>query len=248
MKPGGPRASTRLLALVGHPVRRSRSPEMHNAALRRRGIDAVYLALEVEPARADQVVEAMRTLGVAGANLTVPFKESVVSQVDGLDRSARRAGSVNTLVMRSGRVLGFNTDGVGLIDHLGHLGRPPRPPGRCRPPPTPPRAVVAAWGQGDAGPLTPGVFARAAATADLVVRCTGGSGDATRALDPAAFRGSTWVDVNYWEDDPPHRAALADRFVGGLGMLAFQGALSLSLWIDEPVPGAELLATLQAAP
>jgi len=272
MRPVGPRASTRLLALVGHPVRRSRSPEMHNAALRARGIDAVYLALEVAPARADRVVEALRTLGVAGANLTVPFKEAAVGQVDSLHRSAQRAGSVNTLVMKAGRVRGYNTDGVGLLDHLRHLGRPQprravvlgaggtgravgaalldqgahvtllnRTPERAR-------GVVAAWGQGDAGPLTASAFAHAAATADLVVRCTGGAGDATRALDPGGFGGSTWVDVNYWDDDPPHRAALGDRFVGGLGMLAFQGARALSLWIDDPVPGAELLDTLEAAP
>lgn len=268
----GPRATTRLLALVGHPVRRSRSPEMHNAALRARGIDAVYVALEVAPDRGAQVVDALRTLGVAGANLTTPFKEAVLPAVDWLHRSARRAGSVNTLVLEGDRVLGYNTDGEGLVDYLNHIGRPParravvlgaggtgravgaalldqgahvtllnRSPERAR-------SVVADWGEGDAGPLSPSAFARAAAGADLVVRCTGGDGDATRALDPLRFGGETWVDVNYWDADPPHRDALGLRFEGGLGMLAFQGARALSRWIGAPVPGAELLATLEGSP
>lgn len=267
-----PSAATRLFAVVGAPVRRSRSPDMHNAALQARGVDAVYLALEVDPARADRVADAVRTLGLAGANLTVPFKEAVVPHLDALAASARAAGSVNTLAWEGGRLVGHNTDGDGLLDHLVWLGRP-----------APRRAVVlGAGGTGRAvcaalvqrgatvtllnrtparaaqvaaalevgvtpGPLEPAAFSAAAARADLVVHCTAG-GAALDALDPAAFAGPTWVDVNYWDPAPPHRAALGDRFVGGAGMLAFQGARSLSLWLGEPVPGAELLATLEAAP
>jgi shikimate dehydrogenase len=261
-----------VFAVVGCPVRRSLSPLMYNAALRAHGIDAVYVAFEVNPDRGDEVADALRTLGVAGANLTVPFKERVMPYLDRLAPSAVRAGSVNTVVSEAGELVGHNTDGDGLLDHMDHLGRPP----------VRHAVVVGAGGTGRAvsaaltargatvqllnrtlsrasavsavldgvqpGPLTPVAFADAAAAADLVVHCTADPA-AMAPLDPVGFRGHTWVDVNYWQRDTPHRAALVARgveVVDGLGMLAFQGARALSLFTGVAVPGADLLATLMA--
>ena len=94
---------TRQVALLGHPVGQSLSPRMQNAAFAARGLDWHYAAFEVDdPVDA---VAALRALGFAGANVTLPHKQAVVAACDEADGDA-----VNTLVFRDGRVLGFNTD------------------------------------------------------------------------------------------------------------------------------------------
>src|SRR5579884_2276207 len=91
------------VGLVGHPVAESLSPRMQNAAFAARGLDWRYEAFDVEEVRG--AVDALRTLGFAGANVTIPYKQAVVAACD------EAAGdAVNTLVFRDGRVLGFNTD------------------------------------------------------------------------------------------------------------------------------------------
>lgn len=92
-----------LIALLGHPVARSLSPRMQNAAFAVRGLDWQYVAFDVEEVVG--AVGALRTLGSAGANVTIPHKRTVVEVCDEADGDA-----VNTLVFRDGRVLGFNTD------------------------------------------------------------------------------------------------------------------------------------------
>ena len=91
------------VALIGRPVAESLSPRMQNAAFAALGLDWTYLAFDVgDPVAA---VHALRTLGFAGANVTIPHKRAVVAACDEADGDA-----VNTLVFRDGRVLGFNTD------------------------------------------------------------------------------------------------------------------------------------------
>ena len=96
-------ASVAHVALLGHPVAQSLSPRMQNAAFAARGLDWRYDAFDVDDVVA--AVAALRTLGFAGANVTIPYKEDVVAACDEADGDA-----VNTLVFRDGRVLGFNTD------------------------------------------------------------------------------------------------------------------------------------------
>ena len=94
---------TRHVALLGHPVSHSLSPLMQNAAFAAAGLDWHYAAFDVEDPVA--AVRALRTLGFAGANVTIPHKQAVVAACDEAEGEA-----VNTLVFRDGRVLGFNTD------------------------------------------------------------------------------------------------------------------------------------------
>lgn len=110
--------STRVFALLGHPIRHSLSPAMHNELFRRLGIDAVYVALDVRPEDAERVVESIRTLGLAGCNLTVPFKERVVPGLDGLSEAAAGSGAVNVVLSENGRLVGHNTDGEGYLAAL----------------------------------------------------------------------------------------------------------------------------------
>ncbi len=94
---------TRQVALLGSPVAQSLSPRMQNAAFAVRGLDWHYAAYDVSDVVA--AVEALRTLGFAGANVTIPHKQAVVAACDEAEGDA-----VNTIVFREGRVLGFNTD------------------------------------------------------------------------------------------------------------------------------------------
>jgi shikimate dehydrogenase len=91
------------IALLGRPVAQSLSPRMQNAAFAACGLDWRYDAFDVDDVVS--AVGALRTLGFAGANVTIPYKEQVVAACDEADGDA-----VNTLVFRAGRVLGFNTD------------------------------------------------------------------------------------------------------------------------------------------
>lgn len=117
-------ARTRVFGLIGHPVRRSLSPAMYNELLRRYGIDAVYLAFDVDPRDAGRVGDAIRTLDLSGVNLTVPFKERVLPDLDRLTLAAEEAGAVNVVVQEGGQLSGYNTDGEGLMRSLDEAGVP----------------------------------------------------------------------------------------------------------------------------
>ena len=89
---------------------------MQNAAFAARGLDWAYVPLAVPPERLELAVAGLVALGFAGANVTVPHKDAVVGFCDELDPFAERAASVNTLVVRDGRVLGSSTDGLAVAD------------------------------------------------------------------------------------------------------------------------------------
>ena len=106
---------TRLVGLIGDPVSHSLSPRMQNAAFAARGLDWAYVPLRVEAERLEDAVSGLVALEFAGANVTIPHKTAVVSYCDELDEVAERAGSVNTLVVREGRVLASSTDGPAVV-------------------------------------------------------------------------------------------------------------------------------------
>lgn len=99
-----------LIALLGDPVAESLSPRMQNAAFAARALAWSYVACRVEPDRLETAVRGLVALGFAGANVTIPHKQAVVALCDEVEDEAARAGSVNTLVIRDGRVLGSSTD------------------------------------------------------------------------------------------------------------------------------------------
>jgi shikimate dehydrogenase len=105
---------TWLVGLLGNPVSHSLSPRMQNAAFAARGLDWAYVPLPVGPDDLEAAVSGLTALGFAGANVTIPHKSAIVSFCDELDGVAERAASVNTLVVREGRVLGSSTDGLAV--------------------------------------------------------------------------------------------------------------------------------------
>ena len=115
-------AKTRLLALIGDPVGHSLSPAMHNAAFAADGLDFVYVALNVTSEDLPEAVRGVAALGLRGFNVTMPHKRAMVPLVDELDEGARISGAVNTVVVEARTLLGFNTDGPGMVEACREAG------------------------------------------------------------------------------------------------------------------------------
>ena len=115
---------TKIIGVWGHPVGHSRSPAMHNAALKSLGLDWVYVPFDVNPDNAAGAVAGLRALGLAGVNVTVPLKECVLPLLDEVDEAARQIGSVNTIHNIGGRLFGYSTDGEGFLRSLEAAGQP----------------------------------------------------------------------------------------------------------------------------
>jgi shikimate dehydrogenase len=113
---------TRLLAVIGHPVRHTLSPAMHNASFAAEGLDFVYVALEVAPEDLPAATRGAAALGFRGFNATIPHKRALVPLMDDLDEAARVSGAVNTVVIDGEKLTGYNTDGSGLLEACGEGG------------------------------------------------------------------------------------------------------------------------------
>ena len=109
---------TRIVGVFGFPVKHSASPAMHNAAFRACGLDYVYLAFEVVPENLGDALLALPALGISGANLTIPHKEKAVQYMNELSEEAASIGAVNTVVIESGKLKGYNTDIEGFVKSL----------------------------------------------------------------------------------------------------------------------------------
>lgn len=104
--------------VMGFPVAHSLSPKLHGLWLKKYGIEGSYTIREVKP---EQLKEALKFLideGFAGCNLTIPLKEKALDLMNCLDESARAAGAVNTVVIREGKMTGYNSDGFGFMESL----------------------------------------------------------------------------------------------------------------------------------
>jgi shikimate dehydrogenase len=109
---------TRLAGVLGWPVSHSRSPRLHGYWLERYGIDGAYLPLPVRPADFSTALRGLIAAGFAGANVTLPHKQTAFDCCDVLEDAARATGAVNTLKFENGRIIGDSTDGTGFLANL----------------------------------------------------------------------------------------------------------------------------------
>ena len=112
------RGTTTLVGLLGWPTSHSLSPRMQNAGFAALGLDWAYVPLPTPPELLGDAVRGLVATGFAGANVTIPHKQAVLGLCDELDDVATRGGSVNTLVIREGEVLGSSTDGLAVTSQL----------------------------------------------------------------------------------------------------------------------------------
>lgn len=253
----------RLAGVLGWPVSHSRSPRLHGYWLETLGIDGAYLPLPVHPDRFEAAVRGLVALGFQGANVTIPHKQAAFAVCDVVDATARRAGAVNTLIFRDGRIEGSNTDGYGFLENV--------------------RSTVPGWqaSAGTAVVLGAGGAARAIAAALLDAGCPrlvlvnrsrdkaealardlGGPVDVAEApplagaallvnttslgmqghppldIDLAPLSaGAVVADIVYVPLETPLLAAARSRglrAVGGLGMLLHQARPGFEAWFGVP--------------
>ncbi len=118
------------LCVIGDPIAHSLSPRIQAAMLAALGAPGTYTAQRVTREELPAFLERVRAGEFTGFNATMPHKQDLADLVDELDDSARRAGSVNTVCLRDGRLVGFSTDGAGLTAALAERGTSPvRPAG-----------------------------------------------------------------------------------------------------------------------
>ena len=110
--------TTTLLGLIGTPVEHSKSPAMYNHCFQKFGLDWAYLAFDIPQEKAGDAVQAIRTLGMRGANVTMPCKNAVIPYLDKLTPAAEAIQAVNTIVNENGTLVGYNTDGCGYTQNL----------------------------------------------------------------------------------------------------------------------------------
>lgn len=116
-------AHTKLCGLLGNPVEHSFSPAIHNAAFQALGLNYVYLAFRVEDLPG--AIQGIRALGnLRGFSVTIPHKVSVLPLLDEVEPTARHIGSVNTILVEGGRLIGSNTDASGALRALRDAGVP----------------------------------------------------------------------------------------------------------------------------
>ncbi|HET6317115.1 MAG TPA: shikimate dehydrogenase [Chloroflexota bacterium] len=114
--------SQRWACLLGHPIRHSLSPTLHNAAFAAVGLDAHYDALDVSPAALPDAVAVMREPACLGGNVTAPHKQAVLLLLDSVSEVASALRAVNTIVNDDGLLHGDNTDGAGLARWMSEVG------------------------------------------------------------------------------------------------------------------------------
>ncbi|MGI8421715.1 MAG: shikimate dehydrogenase family protein [Gaiellaceae bacterium] len=230
----------RRVVLLGKPVRESLSPRMQNAAFAAAGLDWRYDALELEP---HELAAAVRGLD-AGANVTIPYKLDVMALCDEVEP---RAVSVNTLVVRDGRILGSSTDGLAIVGAVEARGA---------------RALVL----GEGGAAKAAVAALEQAGAEVRVASRRGEwpprlGDATLIVNATPVRDKLLVeprrehavvDLAYRASGEPTvlvaaaHAAGCEVVVDGVEILIRQGAASFERWTGLEAPIDAMRAALVA--
>jgi len=113
---------TRVCGIIGDPVEHSLSPAMHNAAFQELNLDFVYVAFRVRKNELKEAIVGAKSLDIRGLNVTMPHKSAVMKYLDEIDPTARSIGAVNTILNDKGRLIGYDTDGIGALKALKENG------------------------------------------------------------------------------------------------------------------------------
>jgi shikimate dehydrogenase len=237
-----------VVRLLGHHIGHSASPAMHNAAFAALGRSDRYELADVAPDALPAAVAALRNNGALGANVTVPYKGAVIDVLDDVDPLAARAGAVNTIIWRDGRLVGSNTDVPALVDEIKALRATPRLAivlgngGAARAV----RLALELNGGADVVLVSrsdwerlPGLLA----DADLLVNATPVGMGADETPVPADLLRPDLAVLDLVYRPSPTRLVREARGAGapargGAGVLLGQGWRSLEAWLEMPVPPA----------
>ena len=104
--------SCQIVGITGNPLGHTLSPKMQNAALRNEGINGIYL--KFPSPSLDKIEDTIREYDIRGMNVTIPYKEDVISHLDTLSDRSEKTGAVNTIINDNGKLTGDNTDVAGI--------------------------------------------------------------------------------------------------------------------------------------
>ncbi len=253
--------AAKCLAVLGDPIEHSRSPAMHNAALRVLGLPHRYFAFRVREEGLGAALFGARAMGFLGLNLTVPHKQAALQFVEARSPEAERIGAINTVRFTDFGLVGHNTDAAGFARALGEL-----------PSDAPLRRAVVLGGGGAARAVVHALLHLPEAPAIAWVSRDparlpawgatpqGWEGLQLRDVDllvdattvgmthgPTAYpielpleelpAGARVIDLVYPGGPLLDRAAaLGHRVQDGLPMLLWQGVVALELWLDRTLP------------
>lgn len=258
-----PTASTRVVGVIGDPVRHSLSPTLHNAAIAALGLDWVYVAFEVAPGFVEDALRGMKALGIEGLSVTMPHKTDTARLITDASDDVRALDAANTVVRCGDSLRAEITDGDGCLDALRENGVDVNGLRCC---------IVGAGGAGRAVTLA---LSRAGAREIVIVNRDSGRAEKAVTLAGGVGRIGVIQDVRDAEliinatpvgmgaDD----GSLIDRgllsagqivndliyhpvssplvvaarsvgatAIGGLDMLVHQAARQVRLWTGEPAP------------
>jgi shikimate dehydrogenase len=191
---------TALYGVLGHPVAHSRSPQMQSAAFAAAELDAVYVALPVEPERLAAAVAGAHALGFQGLNVTIPHKQAAAALCATVDAVAADVGAVNTLRRAAQGWEGFNTDAPACLTLLEAAGVARGA-----------RALLV--GAGGAARAAAWALVRAGASLRVAARRGDAARDLAAAFAPAAPAGAAPRAVPW--DDLAAESEAADVVVNG---------------------------------
>jgi shikimate dehydrogenase len=110
--------STKIVGIIGHPIKHSFSPKLHNSTFQKLGLNYIYLPFDVPSSNLKETLKAMGLLNIRGLNVTIPHKERIIQFMDHVSEEASTVGAVNTVVNEGNQFFGYNTDVNGIIESL----------------------------------------------------------------------------------------------------------------------------------
>ena len=104
----------KVYGIIGKPLEHSLSPILHNFWFKKYKVDATYSIINVDEKNLGDVVTKIKNKSLNGINITLPYKQKIINHIDKIINDAKLTGSINTLILDNGSVVGENTDVFGL--------------------------------------------------------------------------------------------------------------------------------------
>jgi shikimate dehydrogenase len=107
-----------IYGFVGHPAGHTLSPPMHNAGFSELGIDAKYEAFDIKADELADFMKRVRDENIKGLSISKPHKQEIVKHIDETSDLAKKIGAVNTIINKTGKLIGTNVDWIGIQDAI----------------------------------------------------------------------------------------------------------------------------------
>ncbi len=104
----------RNFGLLGEKLGHSLSPEIHRIIFKKLNIEGTYALFEIKKENFCKALDSVKTLNIQGVNVTIPYKEDIIKQIEFISSEAKRIGAINTVKIIDNKVFGYNTDYYGF--------------------------------------------------------------------------------------------------------------------------------------